>query len=432
MPKNIITDVLPPSRRSIREVPLPNRRQSRLAPKTKQDNPPLPPEIENGTPRAPRSRFFLWLIVAVCLLALVFAVSSVFSGATVKATPKSQRISIEGVFTARKGVAEGLEYKLLPITQTVSETVAPDADQYVERRASGTIVIYNNFSSEPQRFIKNTRFSTPQGLLFRIDKSVVVPGKTTRGGESIPGSIEAVAFADSVGEKYNIGLSDFAIPGLKSDPQRYSKFYARSKTPMAGGYVGTIKVVSEDTAKRVKTALQEKLKNELIAQARADLPAGYLLYDDSYLIRFNPVKNENTSGGGITISEEGVFSGFIILRENLEKEIVKKFLSSTPPEPVQIRDIDKITMVLHNKETLEEGGPDKISFTLRGTAPVIWNFDTEALKKDLAGKSKGEDTIGSILKNYPLAKTEITTRPFWKKTLPRDPDRIRIKIENPL
>ena len=47
-------------------------------------------------------------------------------------------------------------------------------------KSSGKIIVYNNFSSEPQRLIIRTRFESPEGLVYRIPESIVVPGKTEK------------------------------------------------------------------------------------------------------------------------------------------------------------------------------------------------------------------------------------------------------------
>ena len=72
-------------------------------------------------------------------------------------------------------------------------------EEAVEVKASGKIMVYNNFSSEPQRLIIRTRFETKEGLIYRIPESIVVPGKTVKMGWETPGSKEIGVFADEPG-----------------------------------------------------------------------------------------------------------------------------------------------------------------------------------------------------------------------------------------
>ena len=65
----------------------------------------------------------------------------------------------------------------------------------VSLKASGRIVIYNNYNTAKQRLVRNTRFETPPGFIYRINKSIDVPGQTTEAGRTIPGSIEVTIHA---------------------------------------------------------------------------------------------------------------------------------------------------------------------------------------------------------------------------------------------
>ena len=72
-----------------------------------------------------------------------------------------------------------------------------------------------------------------------------MPGESLVSGKTVPGSTETAVSADEAGKEYNIGKTDFTIPGFKGDA-RYSKFYARSKTDMEGGFIGTIYSLSDE------------------------------------------------------------------------------------------------------------------------------------------------------------------------------------------
>src|SRR3989344_6529655 len=179
--------------------------------------------------------------IGVAVAVLGIGLSVFFSGATVFATPRQEAVTVNGTFTAVKESKPGeLQYETMTLSKETSLSVSATGEKHVERKASGNIVIYNNYNSESQRLIKNTRFETPEGLIYRVDKSVTVPGRKSEGGVAAPGSMEITVYADQPGSSYNIGLTDFTIPGLKGDP-RYEKFYARSKTPMTGGVSGVVK-----------------------------------------------------------------------------------------------------------------------------------------------------------------------------------------------
>jgi len=101
--------------------------------------------------------------------------------------------------------------------------------KWLASRAYGTMTIFND-TDIPQRFIRNTRFESPNGKIFRIPQSVTIPAKTG----NVPGSITSTVFADTTGPEYNIPPTNFTVPGFKGT-DRYNLFYGRSYQPMSGG-----------------------------------------------------------------------------------------------------------------------------------------------------------------------------------------------------
>ena len=207
-------------------------------------------------PSTPKRRLFSVSLFSVLFISVIllsaFFWMSYFGTARVIITPRQEVISVSGVFTAVRGQNDGakLAFETMTVSKEVSEEIPANVEREVAERAEGAIIVYNAYSAAPQRLIKNTRFTTEDGKIFRAKDSVVVPGTTIENGKVIPGSVEALVVADEPGEAYNMGLSDFTIPGFKGDP-RYDKFYARGKTEMTGGFSGTKKFPSEAASRAV-------------------------------------------------------------------------------------------------------------------------------------------------------------------------------------
>jgi len=230
MPKQILQDVIPPGRRSIRRIPL---SFSRKVVEKEIDT----EQIFKKRSEKRGSKFGIRLIAGVAVLVLLIAAVFVFSGATVTIEPRQKNIKVD-IEAVAKNSGE-LAYETIAVGGVKTVYLQATGESKVEKKASGTIIVYNNYSSAPQRLIKNTRFETPTGLVYRIDKSIIVPGTRVESGKIIPGSVETTVFADLPGPNYNIGLNDFTVPGFKGTP-RYEGFYARSKTTMAGGFIGNV------------------------------------------------------------------------------------------------------------------------------------------------------------------------------------------------
>ncbi len=371
-------------------------------------------------PRNPgKRRTGLWYSLGAILvvLALAFATSTLFHGATLTVFPRTLSLPITSEIVAKKNASgDELPFQVVTVKQTASETVKANGEKQVDKKATGTIIIYNNYSTASQRLIKNTRFSTPEGLIYRISDSVTVPGKKG----TTPGSVEAVVTADEAGEKYNVGLKDFTIPGFKGDP-RYTTFYARSKTPLAGGFSGIQKVVADADRAKAKTAIESKLLAELTKLAPGQVANDQILFDKAMRIDFAQLPEE-ASGDSVVLKEEGTLSLIIFDKAKLSAAVAKQQIGDYKGETILITNLDKLNFTPKGdfRPTV-----DNISFTLTGTSAFEWTYDELALKQALAGKP-GSD-VPTILSQYKMIeKADISIRPFWLRKFPTSLERITI------
>ena len=274
--------------------------------------------------------------------------------------------------------------------------------------------------------ITNTRFEAPSGKIYRIDKSIVVPGAKGSGDDIIPGSIEVTVYADEAGEEYNIGLVDFIIPGLKETPL-YDGFFARSKTEISGGYSGVLKSASEEEIEKATLALREEVRASLISEIHSTIGADRIFYDEAMFIDFTThVPTKVSENGMLTIEETGLLQAIVFDRKELSSEIAKKSLSSYDGSMVLVHNLGELAFVFENKEEFDPTVNESFTFILSGTPHIVWEIDRVAFKNDLAGLSK--DSISTIIQNHSsVRKIEAKIKPFWKQSFPDNPDSIIIE-----
>ena len=448
MPKHTIRDILPPDRGPKREPPRPAPEQ----PSRQQHDNNVPPSNEYRERHSftrppveglnmkldeamPRRGFkygkFLYagggIIILVLVIAFLFSI--LFGGAEVTVHPKQETLTVNGDFTAvRENPAKGdLSYNVMTLESMQKKDLPATGTEHAEEKASGQIVIYNNYNESPQRLIRNTRFETPEGLIYRIDKSVVVPGLTKSGGATTPGSVEVTVYADEAGEKYNIGLTDFTIPGFKGSPQ-YEAFYARSKTPMTGGFVGDRNTVDDTALAQARDTMHEALKKELMDKVASQKPEGFISFTPAMFVVFtsDPIHD---SGNQVEVSEKATLYGVLFDEHALAKYLAAHTSSNFDGSDVEFTDTSKLTLSLASNP--DEEGPQPwqdptFSFHMSGTAPIVWQFDEAKLKQDLSGRNK--EAIQTVLSGYPgIDKAEVVIRPFWKGVFPTDTKEITIK-----
>lgn len=422
-----MSDITPP-KRTIRDIPVPPHRR-RMPSRDEQEmyQPPPPPADSGGEMKRVRRFRFPKIVVVIasigviCLLGIL-ATQFLRVHAVVTIVEKTRGVSIDGTFIAKKdAIGTELPFETIASSKEETKSVPATGEKTVETRASGTIIIYNDYSSASQRLITNTRFETPEGRIYRIDKSVTVPGKNSDTG--VPGSIEVVVYADAAGKEYNIDLTDFTIPGFKGDP-RYGKFFARSKTPMTGGFIGKIKTASAEDITKAREELRTSLRDELTKNIAAQIPSGYVLFDDAVYVEFETLSppdsselREKASAYGLIFNEKKLSSGIaaVTIADYDGSEIVGDNLFSLSFTPIPA-----------DAKPWQTG---VVSFSLKGTTTLTWLFDSEKLRGDLVGQPKEKQRITNILEAYPsIDSAEVVVRPFWRKTLPESPEAIDIKI----
>ncbi|MEK7118245.1 MAG: hypothetical protein AAB869_01415, partial [Patescibacteria group bacterium] len=241
------------------------------------------PETESGNIVSRMRAWLPWLVgVAASLIAGVLLLNF-FANASVMIVPKHETLPMDEKFSAFKnGTSSDLYYATMSTTTSLSLEVPATGEKAVTAKASGKIVVYNK-QTVAQRLIKNTRFQTPDGRIYRINDSITVPKTTVTGGKSAPGSLEVTVYADEAGPRYNSDPVDFTLPGLKDSPL-FTKVYARSNGSIAGGASGTVKTVSDRDLKQAGEDLRVQLETKLRSKARGDLAPFQIAYDPASIV----------------------------------------------------------------------------------------------------------------------------------------------------
>ena len=252
MPRNIDDVILPGKKRSIRNIPIPargNKKGERATGDAVRRVPAHLTEFSEAEPTAPTGREPLpqkhrahakriWAATIISALILIFAFMSLFSGATLAYLPKSAVLNFSNdIYSAVKSGEGELLYSVVKLSGDKGQSVPASGEKSVSRKASGTIVVYNNTATD-QRLIENTRFESTAGKIYRIQNAIIIPAKG-----ATPGTLEITVHADQAGDSYNSAPTDFTVPGLKGTA-RYSTIYARSRTALSGGFVGMEKAVA--------------------------------------------------------------------------------------------------------------------------------------------------------------------------------------------
>jgi len=384
--------------------------------------------IEDKKHVSKKSLMFLWGICIFCIAILLFFVSSMFATATITITPKNKVVSLNDTYSiASDKNVDGLHYETSSITKNLSKVLKTDGEEYVEKKAVGKVVLYNNFSTSNQRLIINTRLETKDGLIYKTASSIVIPGIKTIKGVKTPGSVEVEIFADDVGDKYNMKLSDFkgdfTVFGFKGTP-KYSGFYGRLSSDITGGFVGNVKKVSDDKILAGRSELKESLNSDLIKEAFAKDSDTNILFEGNYYIQCKDLDDKQDEND-YTISEECSINSIYFNKSELATFIAKNKIKDFDNSEVDIIWGDTNTVVLQGTtEKFWNETALKAKFT--GSARVVWSYDANKILSGIVGQNKS--IISSVIEDNSGSLTEIQSkiRPLWKNTFPDNQEKIKI------
>ena len=428
-----------PRRRSIRQIPIPeNRRVRRASAPTHTAVPPrreieeysedTEAEPEDREPeqrrerrvrdghfaRIGRRRSPVRTIVAVIALIAAAAFASTYF-ASAKVTVSAKRVSSSSEL--QLALENGTDYSVISTAIIERETVAATEEQDVERKASGTIVVYNDFDAEEQELIATTRFQTADGLVFRIPAGITVPGNSVQGDKTIPGKVETQVVADKAGSEYNIAATRFTVPGFQGTP-RFTAFWAESTAPMTGGYVGTVKTVSDAERDAAVTRLRSKIEARIQTALAEAAGQGALVLSIPPKVTFSEAKVVE-DGSNATIEVTATVVGYAIAESVLAAKVASAngAVVSTGTE-LHFAERPDIRASVDNQT---------INVVIDPTE-VVWNVDSEAVRQALAGKNA--DEVVAVASGFAGIETiRADFAPGWASKFPTKAEKLTVSVE---
>lgn len=316
------------------------------------------------------------------------------------------------------------DYKELIIE--ISEQYESTGEQFSNDKgmSRGIVKIYNNYSEKDQPLVASTRILSKEGKLFRLVKSVIVPGMTNNGEAGV---VEAQVIADEIGQNYNIDATEFTIEGFKGG-DKYEKFKVISEKSMVGGSNDNenkkVKIVTEEdiNSAREKTInlfnekLEEKISEQLSKEETfvlASVEKEILNSDSSY------APKDVTDIFNYSLKEKVKLITF--KKDSFENILIASFEKNNP---------NNLKFNRINKTVFEKNIADydlkKLNLNVSASA-VYWpNIDENEIKNRLADKN-GEEVKDYLKSLKQIDLVKIYYSPSWLTTLPIKNKNINIK-----
>ncbi|MBP6884235.1 MAG: hypothetical protein KBC17_00240 [Candidatus Pacebacteria bacterium] len=426
--KNIIEDIKPLSRDARVVTPMKIRENASRASS-------IPREIPfEPVPSKSSPRYALWYVAVICLVGLLLSLSFLFESASVNVTPKVMTIVYDtsDTFTALKDTTDpGIVYTVMRLSGSETLRLPSSQSKVLSDRAKGSVLLSNTYTKGTYTVTKGTALVSSDGRIYVTEKTVKIPGYiTSKAGKVTAGTIEVGAEAVLAGEEGNIESGDLSIQKLSKLPQG-QKITAKIKRPFVGGASGKVYMIEKSTADGAHSTLLEKLKGSLIAKARVQVPEGYLFYEGATVFISDPaVQVSYSKESEVPVVLNGSLTVYLLKQDTLIRALALQSISQYKDEPVSIPKLASLSLLPKSGSVLSEDDNAPFQFSLNGKADILWILSPENIQRLLVSRKKS-DFEALIATFSGVDKAQVVLKPFWKRSFPKNIDRIKVTITNP-
>ena len=285
--------------------------------------------------------------------------------------------------------------------------------------------VTNEYSKDPVKLVKNTRFQSPDGLIFKAPFDVVVPGMKN----GTAGTVQVSVVAEKPGSQYNIGAtSKFTLPGLIDNKDMYSRVSARSTAAMSGGSSANDPGVDPAALATAETAMRGRIEAKAREYVKS-LPPANVAFPELLQISYQDLPGTPEANNMIRVHLKAHVSVPTFTENDLATAIVK--WANTDPQGAGLTLVPQagfsVSPIDASSSTF---GLSPIAFSLKGATQVIWKVDSAAVANALAGKDK--DAFQAIVNGFPsIQEAKARIEPFWSRTFPKNATTIQISVKSP-
>ena len=325
--------------RGIRNINLPPRARYRTATNELGDAPSM--GMGRGIAAKPRSKFthaWVWILALICIIVLGFLALFMFRSTTVTLTPRTQVVNFDqtsqfSAYPASNSATGTLAYTVATTDLQDSEVVPSNGTTETQMKASGSITVYNGYSASSVKLIKNTRFQSPTGLIFRTPADIVIPGKQG----ATPGHVTITVFADQAGQQYNIGPNvRLTVPGLQSNTAMYAGIYAQLSGSMTGGFSGTQPGVAANARQAAVSDIRTRLAQEAAQYVKMQNTSTSIAFTGLAEITYGDLPDVGASSSQVTINESAHVQAPVFASNAFAVAVAQAMAVDTGNTPIQL------------------------------------------------------------------------------------------------
>ncbi len=366
------------------------------------------------TPRFYRTIALSFLSLAVILILGVFYFT--LGKAEINLFLKPKNVKVDFLLTVAEK-AEGQNQIAGLVKQSVLKgekdiAIKTEGAAGIPSQATGKVTIYNQ-TNRDQTLVATTRLLSPDNVLFRMKKTLVVPAK---------GGAESDVYADKPGPEGEIAPAKFTIPGLSAELQKV--IYAESKEKMAGGLKFVRKLTEDDLKTAGEELARELAENGKKQMIEASATSSFDVYVFDYKIVSTKAdvkvgEEKDSFKAAVEVKLVGVFYPAKelnkLLSANLRDSLNDNEVVAGSPSSAQV-EFGKLL----------NGSGAELKVTQEALAQVSYLEDVIDKNKILGQKKRAVEEYFASLPW--IEKAEVKLAPSWLRTVPKEMNKVKIKI----
>ena len=361
-----------------------------------------------------------WVLFAITILVLagigLASLHFLFAKATVIVRPVLRSVEVYKRITA--GGSSATSISVFEETVIATKLFFATGKELKDIRAKGVIRVFNN-QDRAITLVAQTRFMSEEGKVFRAVDRVIVPGGTRKN----PGIKDVDIVAAEPGKDYNIGPSQFSIPGLAGSAL-YTQMHGESTNATTGGVTEEITVVSSADIAQAERTLVQELGDRARVALDTKIPDTLFVIENATVVSVleaGTIVKEGAALDEFSYRAQVQVTVYAVPQAELES-LQSAFLAKELQDKEQLA--QGTTKVTYEQVRVDEG---VVSFDISIRAGAYQEINPTELVIRLRGKSQEQAQL--ILFTYPgLQGGEILLWPFWRTSLPEDVEKIDISL----
>jgi len=310
------------------------------------------------------------------------------------------------------------------VSKTDSVKVQATGQKNVGEKATGTVTLKNCAKVDGAYTIPAGTIVTSGASSFSINATTLLPASSFSGSDTCITAGKTVnVTSTAAGDQYNIsGGRTFAVAGVPS-------ITGIDSSAMSGGTNKLVTVVSDQDVESAKQKIADKSKDA----ATSDLKKQFndddlMLIPETITSSISNVTASPKVGDEATevnVTSTTVYTGLGVKEANL-KTLVENSAKKQIDTSKQAISNDGLSKAIFKVEDKKSATDQKIR--VQSTVSTGTQIDQDALKKEIAGKKKG-DVQDQISKLPGVQDVTVSYSPFWVYKTPSNPSKITIVIE---